>query len=95
MYLHLKRIHEAFMRKIIYTAGLIIIILAFSLPGQAENFPAQSTVPQKTVKATIPADQNFYGYVPPAPIRHTWPGGYRVIFHELTNTLMEHLLGQY
>jgi hypothetical protein len=37
----------------------------------------------------------FYGYVPPPPIRHTWPGGYKVIFHELTNTLMEHITGRY
>ncbi len=39
--------------------------------------------------------QPFYGYVPPAPIRHTWPGGYRVIIHEIMNTLVDHVLGRY
>lgn len=37
----------------------------------------------------------YYGYVAPPPIRHTWPGGYKVIFHDLVNTLMEHIIGQY
>jgi hypothetical protein len=58
----------------------------------ADNFPAapaQGPPPSKVQQ------KMFYGYVPPPPIRHTWPGGYRVIFHELTNTLMEHITGQY
>jgi hypothetical protein len=57
--------------------------------AQAQSGPAQAP-PLSKVQQKM-----FYGYVPPPPIRHTWPGGYKVIFHELTNTLMEHILGQY
>lgn len=39
--------------------------------------------------------QRFYGYVPPPPLLHTWPGGYRVIRHELSNTLADHIGGHY
>ncbi len=39
--------------------------------------------------------QRFYGYVPPPPIQHTWAGGYRVIIHEMTNTLLRHITGNY
>ncbi|MEW6351742.1 MAG: hypothetical protein AB1646_22060 [Thermodesulfobacteriota bacterium] len=47
--------------------------------------------------ATPPSGQPqpFYGYVPPAPVRHTWPGGYKVIFHEMMNSLVSHILGRY
>jgi hypothetical protein len=63
----------------------------------ADNFPSQKPWANPAEKAPNAAvkPNTSYGYVPPAPIRHTWPGGYRVIFHELSNTLMEHILGQY
>jgi hypothetical protein len=79
----------------------LAILLSCSLVSavaQAENFPAGSSVagqPQKIAPPSANQQQMFYGYVPPAPIRHTWPGGYKVIFSELTNTLIEHILGQY
>jgi hypothetical protein len=65
-------------------------LYADSFPSApAKSSPAQGPPPSKVQQ------KMFYGYVPPPPIRHTWPGGYKVIFHELTNTLMEHILGQY
>jgi hypothetical protein len=79
----------------------LVILLGCSLMStvvQAENFPADAAgagQPQKIASPPANQPQMFYGYVPPAPIRHTWPGGYRVIFSELTNTLIEHIIGQY
>lgn len=62
----------------------------------AQDFPAKPNQSQEApaVRQSGP-NQPFYGYVPPPPIRHTWPGGYKVIFHELLDTLTEHVLGQY
>lgn len=75
----------------------LIACLAGTMASAANNFPSQpgppATAPGPNLNAKQP--QLYYGYVPPAPIRHTWPGGYRVIFHELINTFSEHLLGQY
>ncbi|HMK34538.1 MAG TPA: hypothetical protein VK463_05695 [Desulfomonilaceae bacterium] len=78
----------------------LIILVSLSAAAsfvQAENFPASSPAVSQSPRIASPADRQkmFYGYVPPAPIRHTWPGGYRVIYNELTNTLIEHILGQY
>lgn len=63
----------------------------------ADNFPAApaQSGPSQGPPVSNVQQKMFYGYVPPPPIRHTWPGGYKVIFHELTNTLMEHILGRY
>lgn len=80
----------------IFLAAIIVAVLFFSM-AYAENFPnATSASPDgpKLSKAQI-QQKMYYGYVPPAPIRHTWPGGYRNIFHELFNTLSEHIVGQY
>lgn len=63
--------------------------LAQDIPGN-QNAPRQA---QSSPQA--PSNEPFYGYVPPPPIRHTWPGGYKVIFHELIDTLTEHMLGRY
>ncbi len=73
---------------------LVTYLAIGAMPAFAEDFPAK---PDQTQQATRPASPNqpFYGYVPPPPIRHTWPGGYKVIFHELVDTLAEHMLGQY
>jgi hypothetical protein len=80
---------------------IFLIILCFAVGSvselYADNFPAAPAT-NGQVQGPPPSkvqQKMFYGYVPPPPIRHTWPGGYRVIFHELTNTLMEHILGQY
>lgn len=81
---------------------LVCLVILFSQSAvsafaQSDNFPAGPPAAAEPQRMTPPADKQkmFYGYVPPAPIRHTWPGGYRVIFSELTNTLIEHILGQY
>ena len=79
---------------------LVVLSLSWVLMGYvcaADNFPGQSPVVKQAPAPQAPGRQPrlHYGYVPPAPIRHTWPGGYRVIFHEIQNTLSEHMLGQY
>lgn len=85
--------------KRLITVCLVIILSAFFMvcAVNAQNPP----VPYghaKTSRGAAVAQQHpdrFYGYVPPPPIRHTWPGGYRVIIHEMTNTLIQHILGHY
>jgi hypothetical protein len=60
--------------------------------GQTRAYDVQS---QKVHPPRETGAKPFYGYVPPPPIRHTWPGGYKAIFLELTNTLTDHILGRY
>ncbi len=76
---------------------IVVIIAGSSGVSFCQDFPANADAAKQQVQP--PSQQNpnqpFYGYVPPPPIRHTWPGGYKVIFHELLDTLMEHVLGQY
>jgi len=78
---------------------LIVAVLAVTVvlvPAVADNYPASDPDVKQQSPAVSPSQQKmFYGYVPPPPIRQTWPGGYRVIFHELINTLMEHCAGWY
>lgn len=69
--------------------------IAPALSIAADNFPTPGVNQPQQGTAPSVVRQKMYGYIPPAPIRHTWPGGYKVIFHELTNTLSEHILGQY
>ncbi len=79
-------------RSTIYGLATLCILLmsaAFVWAGD----PPTAAPPQQGLNQGQPPV--FYGYVPPPPVRHTWPGGYKVIFHELTNTLIEHILGQY
>ena len=79
---------------------LMIGIFFFGLsivPAVAENYPAYHPT-YKQYQPLPPAKTHppkYYGYVPPPPIRHTWPGGYKVIFHEMMNTYIEHMLGKY
>ncbi len=76
---------------------LFIVAIIGAVPAlllAADNFPNRNASQRGSVPAAI-QKQIYYGYIPPAPIRHTWPGGYRVIFHEMGNTLMEHILGHY
>ena len=75
----------------IFIAGLSVV------PCCAENYPAyQPKYKQhQPLPPAIGHPPKFYGYVPPPPIQHTWPGGYRVIFHEMMNTFVEHMLGRY
>jgi hypothetical protein len=75
----------------------LILVLSSSLAVYGDEFPVQAAAnaPQAAVSQQVGAQQPFYGYVPPPPIRHTWPGGYKVIFHEMMNTLMEHIIGHY
>jgi hypothetical protein len=78
---------------IVVLMGAVILaagVLAADFPSNTPDSKASPPLSQGEIRQRM-----FYGYVPPAPIHHTWPGGYRVIFHELMNTLSEHILGQY
>jgi hypothetical protein len=86
------------MKRLAVVLIALAVAVVFVIPSAgAEDFPSpQPSMLAPPVKPPAPGQQRlYYGYVPPAPIRHTWPGGYRVIFHELGNTLSEHILGQY
>ncbi len=77
---------------------ILLLVAAISLVPAllwaSDNFPNPGA--NRPPQGPSAAQQKlYYGYIPPAPIRHTWPGGYKVIFHELSNTLAEHILGQY
>lgn len=76
---------------------LATVILAVpALSSAADSFPNPgANHPQQGPGSSAVQQKLNYGYIPPAPIRHTWPGGYKVIFQELGNTLSEHILGQY
>jgi hypothetical protein len=79
---------------IVLTIGTALAFLATAV--LAEDIPSGGPAIQQPGGSHSAAQQKlFYGYVPPPPIRHTWPGGYRVILHELTNTLMDHMRGWY
>lgn len=87
------------MKKFLFTILVFFILTGIATTGGvfAQDFPAKPDLPKETQSAIgqSPPNQPFFGYVPPPPIRHTWPGGYKVIFHELLNTLSEHMLGWY
>ncbi|MEJ2717894.1 MAG: hypothetical protein P8182_12255 [Deltaproteobacteria bacterium] len=76
------------------------MLIAFGLlisSAQSGSIPAPYPGPVhlKGYPASKAKPRRFYGYVPPPPIRHTWPGGYRVILQEMNNTFIEHMLNQY
>jgi hypothetical protein len=90
------------MPEVVMKRGLIILsaamILALWISAvSADDFPATSApaAGPRQPAAVSAQQQLIYGYVPPPPIRHTWPGGYKVLFHELFNTLSQHILGHY
>ncbi len=77
--------------------SLVLAGLVLSSACLAENFPAQvgQAGPAQGPVGPSVQQQPYYGYVPAPPIRHTWPGGYRTIFHELFQTLANHFIGHY
>lgn len=84
------------MRRLIFIVFVAFFAVCSYTVAFADDFPAQQSGPSHEVASLQSGPQKpFYGYVPPPPIRHTWPGGYKVIFHEMMNTLMEHIIGQY
>ncbi|MGC8660305.1 MAG: hypothetical protein ACP5U1_14660 [Desulfomonilaceae bacterium] len=85
------------MRKVRIIVVLCSFLIGVSVaPVCGEEIPAQGVQNMPThASGQVNAQQRFSGYVPPPPIRHTWPGGYKVIFHEMMNTLMDHIVGQY
>jgi hypothetical protein len=85
------------MKRVAMIVCTILLMTAFSVVAAfaANDFPSQPTPPVVVAKPAPGQPQPFYGFVPPPPIRHTWPGGYKVILHEMMNTLSEHILGQY
>lgn len=76
---------------------LTLAILLMAAVASADQFPAQTYGAQAhpSNAGAFKKPQVYQGYVPPPNIQHTWPGGYRVIFNELTNTFIEHVLGLY
>ncbi len=89
---------EVAMKKVMWLFLILLIAGTFlAATAPAEDFPAVAPQlkPEVSPPPVQPHPQRFYGYVPPPPIRHVWPGGYRVLFHQMTNTLIEHLLGRY
>ncbi|MEI8182675.1 MAG: hypothetical protein WCG29_08215 [Desulfomonile sp.] len=86
------------MRRTIVIFSVIVITIAVPFPAIAsENFPAiRQTATQAQEPHPSEVQQKlFYGYVPPPPIQHSWPGGFRVLVHEVINTLMDHMTGRY
>jgi hypothetical protein len=84
-------------KTLICLIGTLLFAGTLVLDCLAENFPEVNSDAKNVERQSMSSVQKkiFYGYVPPAPILHTWPGGYKVIFHELTNTLMDHLTGHF
>jgi PBP1b-binding outer membrane lipoprotein LpoB len=84
------------MKKLSITLLIITLAVVFSgFSASAEDFPSQAATLSHSQTPPQNPTKPFEGYVPPPPIRHTWPGGYKVIFHEMMNTLMEHVIGHY
>ncbi len=83
------------MKRLIIGLTVCLFVITTLSVCFGQNFPAMQPPAARQPQPYIADKQIQMEYVPPPPIRHTWPGGYRVIFHELTNTLMEHILGQY
>ena len=82
-------------QRIIIVVCLVSFLLG-AIPGLCADFPSQADTNSQLQESRPGSAQLRYdGYVPPPPIRHTWPGGYKVIFHEMMNTLMDHIVGQY
>jgi hypothetical protein len=76
--------------------AVLVLFFFFSVAQGADGPGIQPRKGQAPPPASggLPAGR-FYGYVPPPPIHHTWPGGYRAIFMEMMNTWSEHMLGRY
>ncbi len=78
---------------------ITLILMIATTPGLAGAEGLPQLPPQeepRSAHATPPEQQKMVeAYVPPPPIRHSWPGGYRVLLHELMNTLMDHMTGHY
>jgi hypothetical protein len=86
------------MKRLRLICVLLVTGTLFLISTLAAQDPPATTSQVKQPPALTQAQARqklFYGYVPPLPIQHTWPGGYRVIMHELFNTLGEHMVGQY
>lgn len=86
------------MNRRLRTLCLLLVLSVFtSSVCSAAGYPdVRSGSPAAKDRRVVPAKpERFYGYVPPPPIRHTWPGGYRNIFWELNNTMLDHILGRY
>jgi hypothetical protein len=85
------------MRSFVILALVLSMATATVLAGAAEGIPQyQPQGEQRSAPAAAPDREKMVeAYLPPPPIRHTWPGGYRVLLHELVNTLMDHMTGHY
>lgn len=86
------------MKRVMMVCLTVVLALSVGVAACLAQNPPAGPAAGKAVQAP-PASkvhpQVHYGYVPPPPILHTWPGGYRVIIHEMTNSLIDHILGKY
>ena len=85
-------------RLALISLAVMTAVALFATVAVADNsFPQVPTSAGRTGKPALSKAQQqlYYGYVPSPPIRHTWPGGYRAIMHEMMNSLMEHMTGHY
>ncbi|MGB9617258.1 MAG: hypothetical protein ACP5M0_13965 [Desulfomonilaceae bacterium] len=85
------------MRSIVILALVLLAATATGLAGAAEAIPQLQPQGAHQAAPAAPPDREklVEAYIPPPPIRHTWPGGYRVLLHELVNTMMDHMTGHY
>lgn len=86
------------MKRVMVLCIVVLTGVALSTAGVLAADNSSSFPPAKSSRPPTKAEirqQLYYVYAPPPPIRHTWPGGYRVIVHEMFNTLAGHILGQY
>lgn len=91
---HLRWIVRPILLTIFALLAALTLLISVSDAGSPPGGQPQVGPPYVSGPGKV-RPQRFYGYVPPPPVRQTWPGGYKVIFHELSNTLSEHILGQY
>jgi len=81
-------------RIIVAACAVLFLMLSVSFAGDAPATQGKGQKAPAAAASPVPPTV-FYGYVPPPPIREIWPGGFRVIFHELSNLLAEHAQGHY
>jgi len=83
--------------RLIAVIVIVVFTVATGFMTHAEGIPQYGPNGQQPPVQRMMQNQEkmVEAYVPPPPIRHSWPGGYRVLLHEIMNTLMDHMTGHY